>query len=126
MQFHIELHFNGATEVLENRVNFRFISDKKDQVKAGMIINKIHKPSFSKGVNDLEWTPNVNKDKVNGWVDLYGCQGKETRCCLTWIHTSQDKEERSTLEKRWGNKDLIYVKFGCPTGNVITYNLVRK
>ena len=46
--------------------------------------------------------------KVNGLVGFYGDDRKEIRCCLARIHTSQDKEETSTLEKKWGNKCFIY------------------
>ena len=38
--------------------------------------------------------------RVNGFVGLYGCEGKETRCSFVRMHTSQDNDETSILEKR--------------------------
>ena len=61
--FCIELCFNGVIEVLENRGSFRFIYDKEDQGKAGMIINESSKPPFSIGGSDLRWAPNVTMNK---------------------------------------------------------------
>ena len=51
--FCIELCFYGVIEVLEDRVNLKFISDKEDLGKTGMIINKDHKPLFPRGGNEL-------------------------------------------------------------------------
>ena len=67
--FCIELCFNGVIEVLENKGNLRFINGKKNLGKAGMIINKSHKPPFSKGGSDLGWTPSITMDegKRLGW-----------------------------------------------------------
>ena len=44
--FCMELCFNGVIEVLKNRGNLRFIGDKVDLGKTGMIINEVYKPPF--------------------------------------------------------------------------------
>ena len=65
----IELLLYSVIEVLENRGNLGFISDKEDLGKTGMIINKGHKLLFPKGGIDLEGTPNITMDKGErlGW-----------------------------------------------------------
>ena len=60
--------------------------------------------------------------RVNGHVSL----GNETRCCFPRIQTSQDKEETSILENKWGNKYFIELKFGGPIENATTYNHDQK
>ena len=42
----MELCFNGVIEILENRGNLKFIDDKVDSGKMGMIINEVYKPPF--------------------------------------------------------------------------------
>ena len=96
--FGIELCFNGVVEVLENRRNLKFICDKEDPGKTGMTINGSYKPLLPRGDSDFGWTPNVTMDNGERLCGLYGCEGKETRCCFARIHTSQDREETSIVE----------------------------
>ena len=44
--FCMKLCFNSMIEVLKNRGNFKFIGDKVDLNKTGMIINESYKPPF--------------------------------------------------------------------------------
>ena len=42
----MELCSNSVIEVLENRGNLKFVGDKVDPSKMGMIINESYKPPF--------------------------------------------------------------------------------
>ena len=70
-----------------------------------MIINKSHKPPFPRGGNDFGWTPNTIMDEG----ELVYMTVRGSRPNVVW--PEQDKKETSTLEKRWGYKYFIYVKF---------------
>ena len=71
----IELCFNGVIKVLKNRGNLKFICDKEDPGKTGMVINESYKPLFPRRASDLGWIVN-------------GCEENETWCCLARIQTS--------------------------------------
>ena len=51
--FCIELRFYSVLEALEYRGNLKFISDKEELGKMGMIINKGHKPPLARGGSNL-------------------------------------------------------------------------
>ena len=65
-----ELCFYGVIEVPKCGGNFGFVGDQKNPSKTSMVINKGHKPSFSRGGSDLAWSPNITMDKSkrSGWL----------------------------------------------------------
>ena len=73
-----------------------------------MVINEGHKPLFSRRVSDLGRSPNITVDNSERLVGLYGCEGNETRYCLAQIHTSHNKVETSTLEKKM-SKEVFHI-----------------
>ena len=62
--FCMKLCFDSMIEVLENGWNLRFICDKVDLGKTGMVIYESYKPPLSRGGGDLGRTPNVTMDEV--------------------------------------------------------------
>ena len=45
---YIELRFYGVIKVTKDRVNIRFVGNKKDSSKIGMVVNKGYEPLFFK------------------------------------------------------------------------------
>ena len=70
--FCIELRFDGAIEDPEYEGGLLFVRDKKDPSKAGMVINKGHKPWFNRRGNNPELFKNITMDQGEGlgWVGL--------------------------------------------------------
>ena len=70
----IELCFYGVIKVLECRGNVGFVGDQKNPSKTSIVINKGHKPSFSREGSDLGWSPYITMDKSkrSGWLRVRG------------------------------------------------------
>ena len=70
-------------EIPKCRGNLESVGDKKNPSKTDMVIDEGHKPHhFPREVVTLDDPQTSLWIKVKGWVGLYGCEGKETRCSL--------------------------------------------
>ena len=70
--------------------DFGFVDDEENPSEAGVIINEGNKQPFIRGDNDFGRShPTLVWTRVKGWVDLYGCEGKETRCCEYTHHKTR-------------------------------------
>ena len=83
-------------EVPESGGDLEFVRDENDSGKTSMVINEGHKPTFFRGSSNLGQSPHTSKE-----VGLVCMVVRERRSGVVLpIHTSQDKVETLTLEKR--------------------------
>ena len=81
-------------------MTLNFSEMRKTQVRRVWLLMKVTNHLLSEEVETLG-SPQISLwTRVKGWVDLYDCEEKKTRCCLIQIHTPQDMVQVSTLEKK--------------------------